>query len=106
VPKYLVTADYTTEGIQGLLAKGGTARREAVERLVTQLGGRIEALYFAFGDHDAFIIVDLPDNVTAAAVSLSVGSSGMVSTSTTVLLTPEEVDRAAQVKVDYSPPGA
>lgn len=104
--KYLVVASYTDAGVKGVIAKGGTARREAIEKMVADLGGHLESFHFGFGDGDAFVIVDLPDNVGAAAVSLAVGASGMATTRTTVLLTPEEVDRAAATSVNYAPPGS
>jgi uncharacterized protein with GYD domain len=106
MPKYLVTANYTPEGMKGVLAKGGVARREAVEKMVADLGGTVESFNFAFGDTDAFVIVDLPDNVSAAAVGMAVGASGMASCQTTVLLTPEDIDRAASVQATYRAPGA
>ena len=105
MPKYLVEARYTSDGIKGVLAKGGTARREAVEKMLADVGGTVESFHFAFGDRDALVIVDVPDNVTAAAIGMMVGASGLTSCSTTVLLTPEEIDRAAQVKATYRPPG-
>lgn len=104
--KYLIVASYTTPGIKGVIAKGGTARREAVEKMADELGGQVESFYFGFGDGDAYVVADLPDNASAAAVSLAVGASGMASTRTTVLLTPEEVDRAAATSVNYMPPGS
>jgi len=104
--KYLIVASYTNPGIKGIIAKGGTARREAVEKMAADLGGHMESFYFGFGDGDAYVIVDLPDNVGAAAASLTVGASGMATTKTTVLLTPEEVDRAAATSVNYAPPGS
>lgn len=65
----------------------------------------MEAFYFAFGENDAYVILDLADNLTAAAISLAVTSTGAVSTKTTVLLTAEEIDQAAKSPVDYQPPG-
>lgn len=106
MPKFLVVAKYTNPGLKGVVAKGGTARREAVEKLVAGLGGHLESFYFGFGDADAYVTVDLPDNTSAAAVALVVGSSGMVETSTIVLLTPEEIDQAANTTVEYTPPGS
>lgn len=70
------------------------------------MGGRLESLYFAFGDHDVYVIADLPDNESAAAVALTVNSAGGAAVRTVVLLTPEEVDAAAKRSVDYRPPGA
>jgi uncharacterized protein with GYD domain len=72
--------------------------------MVEALGGRLEAFYFAFGENDAHVILDLPDNLTAAAISLAVTSTGAVSTRTTVLLTPEEIDQAVKSPIDYKPP--
>jgi uncharacterized protein with GYD domain len=104
VSKYLIQASYTAEGAKGLRKAGGTARRAAVQKMVEGLGGRLEAFYFTFGENDAHAILDLPDNLTAAAISLAVTSTGAVSTKTTVLLTPEEIDLAVKSPVDYRPP--
>ena len=104
--KYLVVASYTAEGIKGVLQKGGTARRDAVAKMAAGLGGSVESFYFAFGDADAYVTVDLPDNVSAAAVGLAVSATGLVSTKTVVLLTPEEIDKAAKTQVGYSAPGS
>lgn len=105
MPKYLVQASYTTEGTKGLLKDGGTKRRAAVEELMKGLGGKVEAFYFAFGDADAFVIVDGPDNATAAAVSMAVNASGAATVKTTPLLTPEEMDQATKKTVHYRAPG-
>ena len=69
------------------------------------VGGNLEAFYFAFGDNDFYIIVDLPDNVTTTAVSFVGNVSGSFSIKTIVLLTPEEVDEAIKKRVDFRPPG-
>jgi uncharacterized protein with GYD domain len=104
MPKFLIEASYTVEGLTGLRHAGGSARREAVARAVKSAGGQLERFYFAFGDHDAFVIADLPDNESAAAVSLAVSEAGGASVRTVVLLTPEQVDAAVQRSVDYRPP--
>jgi uncharacterized protein with GYD domain len=106
VAKYLVIANYNAEVAKGNVAKGGTARVQAVTKAVEALGGSVESFYFAFGEDDVYTIVDLPDNVAAASLGLTVGASGVVAVRTVVLLTPEEVDRAVKVKVDYRPPGS
>jgi uncharacterized protein with GYD domain len=105
MPKYLVEASYTREGVAGVQAKGGTSRREAVAATAEGLGGQLECFYFGFGDHDAFVVLDLPDNEAAAAVALAVNAAGGATVKTTVLLTPEQVDEAAKRSVDYRPPG-
>ena len=108
MPKYVIAASYTHEGVEGVRTKGGSSRRDAVAETAKSMGGELEAFYFAFGDYDALVLVDLPDNQAAAAVALSVDAAGGATTKTTVLLTPEEVDDAAKRSrdaVDYRPPG-
>jgi uncharacterized protein with GYD domain len=104
--KYLIRATYATEGVKGLLREGGASRRQVVKELVEGSGGTLEAFYFAFGYEDVYAIIDLPDNITAAALGLNISASGSVRVSTTVLLTPEEVDQATKKAVKYRPPGA
>lgn len=104
MPKYLVEASYTREGVAGVLAKGGSSRRDAVTDMVAGMGGQLECFYFGFGDRDAVVIVDVPDNEAAAAVAMAVNASGGAVVKTTVLLTPEQVDEAAKRSVDYRAP--
>ena len=104
--RYLIEASYSSDGMKGVIAKGGVARREAVEKMLSDLGGHVVSFDFAFGDRDALVICEVPDNVSAAAVGMTVAASGMASAKTTVLLTPEEIDRAAQLSVSYRPPGS
>jgi uncharacterized protein with GYD domain len=106
MPKYLIEASYTAEGVKGVQAGGGSARVEAVTAAIESVGGRLESFHFGFGDHDAYVIVDAPDNVSAAAVAISVNASGGAVVKTTVLLTPDEVDAAAQKSVGYRAPGS
>ena len=130
--KYLAQISYTVEGVKGLLKEGGTKRLEAVEQLTKELsarqsvqppmlmsfcsmeavdhlvkgvGGTLEAFYYAFGDCDLIVIMDLPDNASAAALSLAVSAGGASKVKTTVLLTPEEIDQATKKSVSYRPPG-
>jgi uncharacterized protein with GYD domain len=105
MPKYLIQASYVGDGVQGLRKEGGSARRAVVEKTCSGLGGSLDAFYYAFGDTDVVAILDVPDHVTAAGLALMIGSSGKVAIRTTVLLTPEEVDAAVKVGVDYRPPG-
>ena len=104
--KYLLQASYTQDGLAGLVKEGGTSRRAALAETIEGVGGSLESLYYAFGKSDLFITADLPDDATAAAVSLAVGSAGALDVSVTVLLTPETVDEAVAMSVPYRPPGA
>jgi uncharacterized protein with GYD domain len=106
VPKYLIQASYTSEGIQGLARDSASGRRADVQSAVKALGGKTEAFFFSFGADDVIIILDLPDNVTAAAVALTTSATGAVHVRTTPLLTVEEVDKALEVKMQYRAPGS
>jgi uncharacterized protein with GYD domain len=103
--KYLVVASYTADGAKGLMKDGGTKRRQAAEQAVKSVGGKLEAFYFAFGETDAYVIVDAPDHASVAAMSLTIAATGAVRTKTIVLLTPEELDQASKKGTTYQPPG-
>ena len=103
--KYLISANYVGEGIKGLLKEGGSSRRAAIEKLVSSVGGSVESVYYAFGETDIFVIVDMPNHASMSALSLSASSTGAVTIKTTVLMTPEEIDEAAKMTPDYRPPG-
>ena len=105
MPKYLLHASYSAEGSKGLLKDGGTKRVNTARTLIESLGGKLESLYFAFGDTDVVAIVDLPDNASAAAASLTIAGTGALTGKITVLLTPEDIDQAARKAPSYTPPG-
>lgn len=94
MPKYLVRASYTAEGLKGLQKDKASGRKAAVIKVLESLGGKLECIYFAFGEDDVVVIFDLPDNVAAARLAVAVGGSGLVRTKTTPLLTIEEADQA------------
>ena len=103
--KFLIEAKYVGDGIKGLLKEGGTSRRAAVEDAAKTVGGSVEAFYYAFGETDAFVVIDVPDNVAASSLALTVAASGVVSLRTVVLLTPEDIDRATESSPGYRAPG-
>jgi len=107
MPKYLIHGSYTLDGVRGLLKEGGSSRRAHCKKHVANLGGKLEAFYFAFGGEDLYAIVDLPDNVNGAAFSMSVAAAGAFRSSMIVLLTPEEIDQSVKkaAKAGYRPPG-
>ena len=104
MPRFLFVAGYSSEGARGLLAAGGTARRAVIEKMVASVGGRLESFDYAFGGDDLYAIQELPDAKTAAALALTIKASGVGNVRTVVLMSPEEVDAAAQVHPEYSPP--
>jgi uncharacterized protein with GYD domain len=105
MPKYLFEARYSSEGLSGVGREGGVGRRAAAKKHLEQVGGKLELMYFAFGDVDVFLIADLPDNSSAAAFSLAANESGAMVTRTIVLMTPDELDDAVAKKVSFRAPG-
>ncbi len=105
MPKYLIQASYTSDGAKGLISEGGTSRVKAVADVVQSLGGSVDCFYFAFGTDDVVTVIDVPDTASAAALAMTIGATGLVSIRTTVLITPEEIDSAAQKSVGYRGPG-
>jgi uncharacterized protein with GYD domain len=103
--KYLYIASYTSEGLKGLLKDGGSRRKEDLSVAVKEMKGTLESLYFAFGEKDVYSVVDLPDNVSAAAIAIKINASGAAQVKTVVLLTPEQIDEASKINVNYRPPG-
>jgi len=106
MPKYLFHGSYTVEGVKGVIKDGGTGRKDAVKQLMESVGGKLETMYFAFGNDDWYIIADLPDAESAVAIAATTVSSGAVNLQTTVLLTPEQVDAGMKKAVNYRRPGA
>jgi len=103
--KYLLEVEYTLEGVRGLKSEGGSARVAAASALIEGLGGKVESFYFGFGTTDVFVIVDMPDNVSAAAAALAVSAGGGATSRTVVLLTGAEMDAAVKKETTYRAPG-
>ena len=105
MPKYLLDVSYTLDGVKGVVAKGGSARKTAASAAAKSVGGKLDAFYFAFGGTDVYCIADMPDNAAAAALALNISAAGGATVKTVVLLTVDEVDAAVGKKVKYTPPG-
>jgi len=106
MPKFLVEANYTAEGFKGLVKDKASGRKAALTQAVKKLGGKLDAMYFCLGENDVIVIADVPDHVTAAALSMAASASGLVRTKTTALLTVDEADEALSKTVSYRAPGA
>ena len=107
MPHYLIQAAYSTEALAAL-TKNPQNRFEMIERLLKGVGGRLESGYYSFGDYDVAMIVELPDNTTAAGIAIGAGGTGAIrSFKTTPLLTADEAMSAMQSagRLDYQPPG-
>lgn len=105
MPKYLVQASYTTEGMKGLAKDKASGRKAAIEKAFGSVGAKVECFYYSFGKHDVVLVVDGPDNISVAAMAFAVCSTGLAHTSTIPLLTVEETDKALQKSVSYRGPG-
>jgi uncharacterized protein with GYD domain len=104
---YLFQAAYTSEAWAAQV-KNPQNRIDVVRPVIERLGGRIECAYLAFGEYDLIGIVEMPDNVSAAAFSLA-GSAGggLKAVKTTPLLTIDEGIEAMKkaAGAGYRPPG-
>jgi uncharacterized protein with GYD domain len=88
--RYLFQAAYTSEAWAAQV-KNPQNRIDVIRPVIERLGGRIECAYFAFGDYDVIGIMEMPDNVSAAAFSLAGSAGGGIkAVKTTPLLTIDE----------------
>jgi len=106
MPKFLIKATYTAEGLKGLQKDKASGREKAIAAACVAAGGKLDASYYALGDDDAFFVVDVPSHLQAAAFRVMVGASGMADTRTVPLLTVAEMDEAlSKDTTKYRPPG-
>ncbi|MFC8616759.1 GYD domain-containing protein [Micromonospora purpureochromogenes] len=103
--KFLLKSTYTVEGLKGLVKDGGTKRAEVVRKMIEEAGGRMESLHFAFAEDDTYVVCDLPDQKTVAALAVAIGATGSVRVQITPVLTPAEVDEATRMETTFTPPG-
>jgi uncharacterized protein with GYD domain len=105
MPSYLIQANYTAEGLKGLMKDKASGRKAAVTSAVAGLGGKVESFHYCFGKYDVVIVAEAPDNISVAALNLAACASGLAHTVTTPLLTAEETDAALAKAVKYRGPG-
>ena len=106
MPRYLIQASYSSESVQNMI-RNPQDRAAVVGAMAERWGGSMEGFYFAFGDYDVVAIVDVPDNVTMAAISMAVGGSGgLKAFKTTVLVSMDEAMEAMRKAgtLGYQPP--
>jgi uncharacterized protein with GYD domain len=106
MPKFLLEANYTSEGLRGLMKDTAAVRETRIREMLANAGGKLDGLYFALGDVDVYVICDLPDVATCASLAMAVSASGVVRVKTTALLTSAETDAALRKGVIYRPPGS
>ena len=105
MPKFLIKASYSSDGMKGLQKDMASGRQKSMVAACAAMGGSLDAVYFALGEDDVLVIVDMPSAKQVAALCVAVGASGLVSTRTVPLLTVAEMDEALSAKVAYRPPG-
>lgn len=104
--KFLIHGAYTADGAKGLIKEGGSGRKAAIEKALAGVGGKLDAIYWSFGEDDLIMICDLPDTASALAFAMAGGASGSLRLTTTPLLAVEDVDAATKKAITYRPAGA
>ncbi len=106
MPHYLIQAAYTPDAAAAMV-KNPQDRIAAITPAVEKLGGKVVGGWHAFGEYDAIAVLDMPDNVSAAAFSLAASAGGAVKAlKTTPLITTAEMMEAQRKAsgAGYRPP--
>lgn len=104
--RFMYKVSYSKEGMQGVIKEGAANRKTFIEKMAAEMGGSISSFDFAFGDTDVYVIAEMEDQITAAAVATAVAASGAATIETVVLLSADDVDRAIGKHAPYRAPGA
>jgi len=107
MPSYLTRFSYTPETWARMIANPED-RRTAADAYITSVGGTLHGFWYAFGEHDGYVLWEAPDNASMAAVALAItGGGALRAFDTTVLLTVEETIGALRTAagIGYRPPG-
>ncbi len=104
--KYLYRLQYTKAGLEGTVKEGFSKREAFFRKTVGDLGGTTEAAYWAYGDEDIFIVVDIPEAEAATGLALALGLTGSFRVTTTPLLTAADMDAGVKRMPAYRAPGS
>jgi uncharacterized protein with GYD domain len=105
---FLLQGAYSSESWKTLM-KNPVNRTEAIRPIIEKLGGSVETSFFAFGEYDVLLIMQMPDNVTAASFAFAIAAGGAFkSHKTTPLLTWDEgIEGLRKASgIEYQPPHA
>lgn len=105
---YMLQASYTPQAWATLVSKPQD-RTSVIKSAVKKLGGKVTGLWLSFGEHDVVVLIDMPENVSAAAIAMAAAAGGAIkSMKTTPLLTVAEGLEAAKraAECGYTPPSA
>lgn len=106
MPMFLATGPYTSAGVAGLTKVGARQRASEIAAMAERLGGRLEAMYFGLSESDTYIVFELPDIATAAAIAKVANATGTGHCNMQPILTPEQMDEALEIDTTFAPPGA
>jgi uncharacterized protein with GYD domain len=106
MPRYLLKIKYSVQGIGGVRKEGGTSRVEVARTLIESVGGTMHSFDFAFGEVDAYAVIEAPSNAAVAGAATVVGAAGGASVETVALLTGAEMDEAVKSGAAYRAPGS
>jgi uncharacterized protein with GYD domain len=106
MPQYLIRFSYPPETWARLIKKPEDRRLE-IGNMLESLGGKLHGFWYAFGEHDGYVVSELPDDVSAAALLTTIAASGGAKVSTVSLLTVEETLEALKKakEIEYRAPG-
>jgi uncharacterized protein with GYD domain len=107
MPKFLMQATFTPDGVKNLIEQGGTKRQEQLQGLAQSLGGTLEAVYFSPQRNEGFVILDLPDGqrINLAGTLMAVNAGGFVQIKAQPVLTARELDSAVERARSIKVPG-
>ena len=80
MPTYIILNNWTDQGIRDV--RSTAERADRVAQLAEKYGARISQLYWTVGPHDVVAIAEAPDDESATAFALEIGSMGNVRTTT------------------------
>ena len=96
MPLYMIQASYSAQATASMV-KNPQDRAAAIRPMIERMGGKLQDLWFCFGEYDIVAIAEVPDNVTAAAMAMAIGSSGAMSAyRTTPIMTTADAKKAME----------
>ena len=94
MPNYVVLMNWTDQGIR--TARETVQRRDQADSLAERYGARIEQVYWTVGPYDIVTILEAPDDESATAMLLELGSGGNLRTTTLRAYEREEMSGIVQ----------
>ena len=80
MPTYVVLMNWTDQGVR--TANESVQRRDRADALAEKHGASIEQVYWTVGPYDLVCVIEAPDDESATAMLLELGSAGNLRTTT------------------------